>query len=114
MHRVEHILYLGTVFLHFLLTSNPIIALYQLRFAGFGAVPGRIGFDKVEISEKKAFDTHAYMHYLDHNYFNVNYGGGGLVPFDRVFRTYHDGSKDSDNRFKPKTYLTKLFRKYFK
>ena len=87
----------------FLLPSNTIVALYQLRFAGFGAVPGRIGFDKVEISEKKAFDTHAYMHYLDHKYFNVNYVGDGLVPFDRVFRTYHDGSKDSDNRFKPKT-----------
>ena len=43
------------------------------------------------------------MHYLDHKYFNVNYVGYGLVPFDRVFRTYHDGSKDSDNRFKPKT-----------
>ena len=43
------------------------------------------------------------MHYLDHKYFNVNYVGDGLVPFDRVFRTYHDGSKDSDNRFKPKT-----------
>ena len=45
----------------------------------------------------------AYMHYLHHKYFNVNYGGDGLVPFDRFFGTYHDGSKDSDNRFKPKT-----------
>ena len=103
MHPVEHILYFGTVFWHFLLPSNPIIALYQLHFAGFGAVPGHVGFDKVEISSKKAFDTHAYMHYLHHKYFNVNYGGDGLVPFDRVFGTYHDGSKDSDNRFKPKT-----------
>ena len=54
-------------------------------------------------SSKKAFDTHAYMHYLHHKYFNVNYGGDGLVPFDRVFGTYHDGSKESDIRFKPKT-----------
>lgn len=103
MHPVEHILYFSTVFWHFLLPSNPIIALYQLHFAGFGAVPGHIGFDKVEISSKKAFDTHAYMHYLHHKYFNVNYGGDGLVPFDRVFGTYHDGSKESDIRFKPKT-----------
>ena len=103
MHPVEHILYLGTVFLHFLLPSNPIIELYQLSFAGFGAVPGHIGFDKVEISKKKAFDTHAYMHYLHHKYFNFNYGDDGLVPFDRVFGTYHDGSEESDIRFKPKT-----------
>ena len=102
MHPVEHILYFGTVFWHFLLPSNPIIALYQLHFAGFGAVPGHIGFDKVEILKNKAFDTHAYMHYLHHKYFNVNYGGDGLVPFDRVFGTYNDGSKDSDIRSKPK------------
>ena len=103
MHPIEHILYFGTVFWHFLLPSNPIIALYQLHFAGFGAVPGHVGFDKVEISENKAFDTHAYMHYLHHKYFNVNYGGDGLVPFDRVFGTYHDGSKDSDLRLKSKS-----------
>ena len=86
-----------------MLPSNPIIVLYQLDFTGFGAVPSHVGFDKVEISSKKAFDTHAYMHYLHHKYFNVNYGGDGLVPFDRVFGTYHDGSKKSDIRFKPKT-----------
>ena len=52
----------------------------------------------LEISENKTFDTHAYMHYLHHKYFNVNYGGDGLVPFDRVFGTYHDGSKDYDSK----------------
>ena len=36
------------------------------------------------------------MHYLDLKFFNVNYGSDGLVPFDRVFGTYHDGSKDLD------------------
>ena len=100
MHPIEHFLYFGTVFWHFIIPSNPIIALYQLHFAGFGAVPGHVGFDKVEISENKTFDTHAYMHYLHHKYFNVNYGGDGLVPFDRVFGTYHDGSKDYDTKFK--------------
>ena len=100
MHPIEHFLYFSTVFWHFIIPSNPIIALYQLHFAGFGAVPGHVGFDKVEISENKTFDTHAYMHYLHHKYFNVNYGGDGLVPFDRVFGTYHDGSKDYDSKLK--------------
>ncbi len=38
------------------------------------------------------------MHYLHLKYFNVNYGGYGLVLFDRVFGTYHDGSKDLDSK----------------
>ena len=53
MHPVEHILYFGTVFWHFLLPSNPIIALYQLHFAGFGAVPGHIGLIKLKYHRKK-------------------------------------------------------------
>ena len=40
------------------------------------------------------------MDYLHHKYFNVNYGGDGLVPFDRVFGTDHDGSKDYDSKLK--------------
>ncbi|RWP53000.1 sterol desaturase family protein, partial [Mesorhizobium sp.] len=83
MHPIEHLLYFGVVFWHFVIPSNPVIALYQLHFAGFGAVPGHIGFDTVETSDEQGFDTHAYMHYLHHKYFEVNYGGEGLVPVDR-------------------------------
>ena len=102
MHPIEHLLYFSTMFWHFILPSNPVIALYQLHFAGFGAVPGHVGFDKVEISDESTFDTHAYMHYLHHKYFNVNYGGDGLVPFDRFFGTYHDGSQEADKNMKNK------------
>ncbi len=98
MHPLEHLLYFSTMFWHFLLPSNPIIALYQLHFAGFGAVPGHVGFDKVELSKDSAFDTHSYMHYLHHKHFNVNYGGDGLVPFDRVFGTYHNGSEETNRK----------------
>ncbi|MDG2406296.1 MAG: sterol desaturase family protein [Paracoccaceae bacterium] len=108
MHPLEHVLYFATIFWHFILPSNPIIALYQLHFAGFGAVPGHIGFDKIETSKDSAFDTHAYMHYLHHKYFEVNYGGDGLVPFDRVFGTYHDGSKESDEQMKKRLKSNRL------
>ncbi len=101
MHPVEHLLYFSTVFWHFIIPSNPVIALYQLHFAGFGAVPGHVGFDKVEVIGETAFDTHAYMHYLHHKHFNVNYGGDGLVPFDIVFGTYHDGSKQANKQTNP-------------
>jgi sterol desaturase/sphingolipid hydroxylase (fatty acid hydroxylase superfamily) len=99
MHPVEHLLYFSTIFYHLILPSNPVIALYQLHFAGFGAVPGHIGFDKIEVTDETALDSHAYIHYLHHKYFEVNYGAG-LVPIDKWVGTFHDGSKESDELMK--------------
>lgn len=97
MHPVEHFLYLGTAFYHLILPSNPIIMLYQLHYAGFGAIPGHVGFDKVEVGDEKLVDSHAYAHYLHHKYFEVNYGDA-LIPLDLWFGTWHDGSKQGDER----------------
>ena len=92
MHPVELLLYLGMAFWHLIIPSNPILALYQLHRAGFGAIPGHIGFDKIEVGEN-GFDTHAFIHYLHHKHFEVNYGDG-LIPYDKWFGTFHDGSKE--------------------
>lgn len=97
MHPVELLLYLGMAFWHLVIPSNPILALYQLHRAGFGAIPGHIGFDKIELGANNAVDTHAYIHYLHHKYFEVNYGDG-LVPFDKWFGTFHDGTAGSEER----------------
>lgn len=97
MHPIEHLLYFGTAFYHLVLPSNPMIMLYQLHFAGFGAIPGHVGFDKIEVTDKKAVDSHAYAHYLHHKYFEVNYGDA-LIPLDRWFGTWHDGTPDGDAR----------------
>jgi sterol desaturase/sphingolipid hydroxylase (fatty acid hydroxylase superfamily) len=97
MHPVEHFLYLGTALYHLILPSNPIIMLYQLHYAGFGAIPGHVGFDKVEVGNGKLVDSHAYAHYLHHKYFEVNYGDA-LIPLDLWFGTWHDGSKEGDER----------------
>jgi len=58
-------------------------------------VPGHVGFDKIEIGADGAIDTHAYIHYLHHKYFEVNYGDG-LIPFDRWLGTFHDGSPEGE------------------
>ena len=99
MHPVEHALYFSTALWHLVIPSNPLLALYQLHFAGFGAIPGHVGFDKMEVTDDIAVDSHAYGHYLHHKYFEVNYGDG-LVPLDKLFGTWHDGSKEADERMK--------------
>jgi sterol desaturase/sphingolipid hydroxylase (fatty acid hydroxylase superfamily) len=97
MHPVEHLLYFSTALYHLILPSNPILMLYQLHYAGFGAIPGHVGFDKVELGKDKAIDSHAYTHYLHHKYFEVNYGDA-LIPLDKWFGTWHDGSAEGEAR----------------
>ncbi len=72
-------------------------ALFHLLHAGLGAVVGHVGFDKVIVDDDSALDTHAYTHYLHHRYFEVNYADG-MIPLDQWFGTWHDGTKDADQR----------------
>jgi sterol desaturase/sphingolipid hydroxylase (fatty acid hydroxylase superfamily) len=95
MHPVEQLLYFSSSLLYLIIPSNPVMALYQLHFAGFGAVVGHIGFDKIEVGSEGGFDTHAYSHYLHHKYFEVNYGDGS-VPLDKLFGTFHDGTAEGE------------------
>ena len=96
MHPVEHLLYWSDSLIHLLLPSHPLLFLYGLHITGTGAVVGHIGFDKLELTEGRTLDSHAYAHYLHHKYFEVNYGGDGLIPLDKWFGYWHDGSKDGE------------------
>jgi sterol desaturase/sphingolipid hydroxylase (fatty acid hydroxylase superfamily) len=109
MHPLELLGYLGVAFWHLIIPSNPLLAIYQLHIAGFGAIPGHVGFDKVEVGGDKSVDSHAYIHYLHHKYFEVNYGDG-LIPFDKWFGTFHDGSEAGDQRMKARR-VAKLTQK---
>lgn len=100
MHPVEHILYFGEIAWHFVIPSNPVVMLFNSHMVGFGAINGHIGFDKLEITDETVLDSHAYTHYLHHKYFEVNYGADGLVPLDKWFGYWHDGSKEADEQMK--------------
>ncbi|WP_417280272.1 sterol desaturase family protein [Celeribacter sp.] len=97
MHPVEHLLYFSVTLIHVVIPSHPLHFLYTLQHAGLGSIVGHIGFDKVVTGEDKAMDTHAYTHYLHHKFFEVNYGDG-TVPLDKVFGTFHDGTKAGDRK----------------
>jgi len=109
MHPVETFLYHGVALWHLVIPSNPLIALFQLNAAGYGAVNGHIGFDKLELTENSAIDSHAYLHYLHHKHFEVNYGGDGLIPLDKWFGTWHDGTKEAQARMDAR-YAAKIAR----
>lgn len=100
MHPVEHVLYFAEVAWHLLIPSNPVVMLFNMHAVGYGALNGHIGFDKLELTDETAIDSHAYAHYLHHKYFEVNYGADGLVPLDKWLGYWHDGTKQADERMK--------------
>ena len=97
MHPVEHLIYFSGVIVHWVLISHPIHALYHMIHAGLGAIVGHIGFHKMVAGGDKGMDTHAFAHYLHHKYFEVNYGEG-TIPLDKAFGTWHDGSREAEQR----------------
>lgn len=94
MHPVEHVIYFSTVVVQWLVALHPINALFQLQVAIFYAAMAHTGFEKIFVGKRLALDNNSYFHYLHHKYFECNYGGG-LVPFDWLFGTAHDGSDDA-------------------
>jgi sterol desaturase/sphingolipid hydroxylase (fatty acid hydroxylase superfamily) len=47
------------------------------------------------LRDGRTISTDHYTHYLHHKYFEVNYGDG-LVPLDKLFGTFHDGSDEAE------------------
>jgi sterol desaturase/sphingolipid hydroxylase (fatty acid hydroxylase superfamily) len=95
MHPVEHIVYFSTVVVQWLLALHPINALYQIQLAAFLPALSHSGFEKVTMGKTFSLDGGSHFHYLHHKLFECNYGGS-LLPLDRLFGTFHDGTVEAD------------------
>lgn len=93
MHPLEHMLYFSGVLVHWIIPSHPLHVLFQLHLLAFSPAIGHSGFHKVVINTRLTINTDNYRHYLHHKYFEVNYGGDGIVPIDNWAGTFHDGSE---------------------
>ncbi len=94
MHPVEHIFYLTTILVHFVIPSHPIHFIYQGIHTTIGAQKGHSGYERLIVNPKtgKSVPSAGYYHYLHHKYFECNYGEI-THPFDKWFGTFHDGTK---------------------
>ncbi len=99
MHPLEHLLYFSGVLVHWIIPSHPVHAMYNLMHATLAPVPGHSGFDRVELTDGTSLPTGCLAHYLHHKYFEVNYSDG-LIPLDRWFGSFHDGSPEADDRLR--------------
>ena len=95
MHPLEHAIYFSTVVVQWLLALHPVNALFQIQQAAFLPALSHCGFDRVVIGENRTLEGGSHFHNLHHKHFECNYGGS-LVPLDRMFGTFHDGTVEAD------------------
>jgi sterol desaturase/sphingolipid hydroxylase (fatty acid hydroxylase superfamily) len=95
MHPIEHVLYFSGVLVHWIVPSHPLHVIFHLQHLAYSPAQGHNGFDKVKLSDGTEMSADHYGHYLHHKYFEVNYGDG-LVPLDKLFDTFHDGTPEGD------------------
>ena len=99
MHPLEHLMYFAIILLIFIFPTHPIHMINLASRLGLLAVVGHTGFDHIVVSKKTIVNTSYYAHYLHHKYFEVNYADG-MVPLDKWFGSFHDGSTEGDEIMK--------------
>ena len=94
MHPVQHIIYISSVLVHFVLTSHLTILLVHLYSRYMGPAFSHAGFEKLLVKNDAIVDAANFHHRLHHRFFECNYGTVD-APWDRRFGSTHDGS-DAD------------------
>ncbi len=99
MHPVEHVIYFSSLLVFFIVPAHPIHMINLASRLGVAPAQGHTGFDRVVTSDDSSVDTSYYAHYLHHKYFEVNYGDG-MVPLDKWFGSFHDGTPKAHEAMK--------------
>jgi sterol desaturase/sphingolipid hydroxylase (fatty acid hydroxylase superfamily) len=98
MHPIEHLLYFSGVLIHWVIPSHPIHAIFHLQHAAITPAQSHSGFERVVLTDDFAVQTGDMFHNLHHKYFECNYGADGPLPLDKMFGTFHDGTKEAQTR----------------
>ena len=102
MHPIEHLLYMSPPVLLWFIPGHPVVHLTLLFFSLLSPILTHAGFERVWLggvdrdgdNGGASFLSGDYFHQLHHRYFECNYGNT-LVPLDKVFGTYHDGTPEA-------------------
>lgn len=99
MHPVEHVIFLGSVLIHFVVAAHPIHILFHLQYYALTAATTHTGFEGMVVKDKNRLKLGTFHHQMHHRYFECNYGSLE-IPWDRLFGSFHDGTQDADARIK--------------
>lgn len=99
MHPLEHLLYLSLPFVFLVIPGSPYIVTFCLVYLMISPSPSHSGFDRFKLGDSIEVHGGDYFHNLHHRYFEVNYGML-LLPLDKCFGTFHDGSLEAHQEMK--------------
>ncbi len=99
MHPLEHLLYFSLPLVFLVVPGSPFIVTFSLVYLMLSPSPSHSGFDRFEVTGGTNLHGGDYFHNLHHRYFEVNYGML-LLPLDKWFGTFHDGSVEAHERMK--------------
>lgn len=104
MHPVEHLIYLGSVMIHWIIPANPLLIIFHLQYFTLSAATTHTGYEGLVSGGKKRLALGTFHHQMHHRYFECNYGGLE-VPWDKWFGSFHDGTQESHQQFLEKRRL---------
>ena len=91
MHPVEHVIYLGSVLIHWAISSHPVHVLYHLQYYCLTAATTHAGYEGIVLKDKNRLAMGTFHHQMHHRYFECNYGSLE-IPWDKWFGSWHDGT----------------------
>jgi len=98
MHPLEHLIYLGSVLIHFVVPASPLLIIYHLQYFTLSAATTHTGYQGVLIGGRIRLRLGTFHHQMHHRFFECNYGGLE-IPWDRWMGSFHDGTAESHQQF---------------
>jgi sterol desaturase/sphingolipid hydroxylase (fatty acid hydroxylase superfamily) len=104
MHPVEHLIFLGSVMIHWIIPANPLLIIFHLQYFTLSAATTHTGYEGLVSGGKKRLALGTFHHQMHHRYFECNYGGLE-IPWDNLFGSFNDGTAESHRQFLDKRRL---------
>ena len=98
MHPIEHLVYLSTVLIHFVIPSTPFLIAFHLMYFTLSAATTHSGYQGILLNGKLVLPLGTFHHQLHHRFFTCNYGGLE-IPWDQWTGSFHDGTPESHQAF---------------
>ncbi|MCJ8309355.1 MAG: sterol desaturase family protein [Rhizobiaceae bacterium] len=99
MHPIEHLLFLSSILIHFVVAAHPLHILFHMQHQALTAATSHTGFEGLLVADKNRLALGTFHHQMHHRYFECNYGNLE-VPWDKWFGSFHDGTEEADARMK--------------
>ena len=99
MHPVEHIIYLGTILIHWVVAAHPVHILFHMQYYTLTAATTHTGFAGLLMKDENRLKLGTFHHQMHHRYLECNYVSLE-IPWDKFFGSFHDGTQECDDRIK--------------